>query len=180
MTKRYVFSTLLFAAMAAWAGAQPGTTKPRPDQMLQLVQRNQNLYKKLVGGSLTLAKMSSSPLARSESYDAVIRELEEEIKRAAQAGEAGRVAELTRHMTDVLEKGLTPNLQKARKLISEGSPDEKKLLDLRGLTQRMTGELGQEIAKSSVANSAKVKELLEALEAARQKVEKAVEPPAGQ
>ena|SRR5947209_696600 len=174
--RRYVFSTLLMAALAAWAGAQPGTTRtPEAREQLQLVQRNQNLYRKLTDGSLTLARKASSPLARSESYDAVIRALEEEIKAAAQAGDAGRVAELGGHLHRVVAEGLVPNLQKARKLVSEGSPDEERLFRLRGLTQRMTGEVGQEIAKSKAAGSAEVQKLLADLNAARGQVEKAVE-----
>jgi hypothetical protein len=75
----------------------------------------------------------------------------------------------------MLEKGLVPNLEKARKLASPGSNEELKLRNLRDLTNRMSGEVEKAIAASRIGKSAEVLAVLGALKANREQVEKKVE-----
>jgi hypothetical protein len=167
---RYVVSTVILMALAALLGAQDPRTGPNKDQRAALLQRNYGVAERLVDGSLQLAKTSSS-LERSASYDEIIRKLEEEIKQAAQAGDAERVAELTDHLSHLINKGLLPNLEKARHVISANSPDEESLFKLRDLARRMTIEIADTVAHSTVAGKPEVQAKLNDLRAAREQVE---------
>jgi hypothetical protein len=172
---RYVVSTAILMTLAALLGAQDPRTGPSARQRAELLQRNYGVAERLVDGSLALAKTSSS-LDRSTSYDEIIRTLEKEIKEAAQAGDAERVAELTDHLSRLMNEGLLPNLQKARQVISANSPDEKSLFDLRDLARRMTVEIADTVAHSTVADKPEVRAKLNDLRAAREQVEQKVEP----
>jgi len=171
---RYVVSTAILMALAALLGAQDPRTGPSARQRAALLQRNYGVAERLVDGSLALAKTSSS-LDRSTSYDAIIRNLEEEIKKAAQAGDAERVAELTDHLARLMNEGLLPNVEKARQVISANSPDEKSLFDLRDLARRMTDEIADTIAHSTVAGTPEVQTKLKDLRQAREQVERTTE-----
>jgi hypothetical protein len=167
---RYVVSTVILMALAALLGAQDPRTALERRQRAELLQRNFGVAAQLVDGSLALAKTSSS-LERSTSYDEIIRTLEKEIKDAARAGDAERVAELTGHLSHLMNQGLLPNLEKARRVISANSPDEKSLFDLRDLARRMTHEIADTVAHSSVADKPEVQAKLQDLRAAREQVE---------
>jgi len=171
---RYVVSTTILMALAAMLGAQDPRTGPNVQERAKLLQRNYGVAEQLVKSSLTLAKTSSS-LDRSTSYDEIIRTLEKEIKEAAQAGDAERVAELTDHLSRLMNEGLLPNLQKARQVISANSPDEKSLFDLRDLARRMTEEIADKLAHSAVGGKPEVQAKLKDLRAAREQVERTTE-----
>jgi hypothetical protein len=146
---------------------------PNDPERGALLQRNAGMAKKIVTGSLTLARPSSSALQRSTSYRDVILTLEEEIKTAAEAGDAERVVELTKHVTELMEKGLLPNLTKARSLISGGSPDEEKLFELRNFADRMTKDIDAAIkGRGDVSAKASVEAELKRLSSLRADVKK--------
>ena len=171
---RYVVSTVMLMALSALLGAQDPRAPLKASQRAELLQRNFGVAERLVDGSLQLAKTSSS-LERSTSYDDIIRSLEKEIKQAAQAGDAERVAELTGHLSRLVNEGLLPNLDKARRVISANSPDEKSLFDLRDLARRMTDDIDNSVAHSTVAGNSEVQMKLKDLRDAREQVERTTE-----
>jgi hypothetical protein len=161
---------ILCAGFAAWVGAQ----SPRrllPSEQIKLLQRNQALYRVAVKSSIeTTAQFD--PLERTRSSMILARELSGEIKSAAQNQDAARVAELGRLLAQLIDQGVTPNIQLARTRIPAGSEAERLLFQRRDEVLEILKPLEESVRTNMNSNNRDVAGMLRDLSAGREKLER--------
>ncbi|AWM39916.1 hypothetical protein GobsT_16970 [Gemmata obscuriglobus] len=128
---RWAYITAVFVALAAWAGAQGPGAAPAPlspaDQ-LRLLKANGTLIDNLVDHGVQLSR-ADTPEDRAQQCHKAARVLASAAQHAADRQEAERVAELTGLFHNVVRDALLPTLADGNRLVTPGSPSERKLLE---------------------------------------------------
>jgi hypothetical protein len=118
------FLPLLSIALAtAFVGAQ-GPKALMPQQRAELYKKNRPMIERLVEKTVESSRTPSNHLKRADSYYKVLFDFSKEIKAAREANDADRVAELTNHLTYLLDEGLAPTLGDARAQAEDGTSKE--------------------------------------------------------
>ncbi|HEX4608495.1 MAG TPA: hypothetical protein VH092_09840 [Urbifossiella sp.] len=125
---RPALTLAVLAALAAWAGAQGPA--PTAADRLRLHRANRTLLTDLVGGGVRLAG-ADNPVARAEACQQTARAVGLAVRRAAEARDADRVAELGDHRDALVRDGLVPVLEDATRTIPAASPDAARLRAVR-------------------------------------------------
>ncbi len=125
MTRRLLLS-LFFAGLTAITQAAH-SPPPDPEDEGARFRRNLALLEALVQSSVKQVQ-AVEPLPQAEACAEAARPFLTEIQAAAEQGDAARVAELGRHLQDLLERGVAANLRAARRQIPNGSAEEPRLL----------------------------------------------------
>lgn len=124
---RTALTAVVLASLAAWAGAQGPT--PAHDK-LRLLRANRTLLTDLVGSGVRLAA-ADQPVARAEACQQTARAVGLAVRRAAEANEADRVAELGGHFETLVLDGLVPALTDADAVVPRESPEGVRLRAVR-------------------------------------------------
>jgi hypothetical protein len=166
---RGLFTTAVFLALAAWAGAQ-GPAPLSTGDHLRLLRENHRLLGALVEHGVRLADADTA-LQRADAAHAAAQRLGEELRTAAGAGDADRVAEMSMHLDTLLGGALEPTIKDAREQIPSGSDEAKRL---RELYDRVVRELdatrGAVPAGGAVGDSAEAKSARGRLATARDRL----------
>lgn len=154
---RPVLTGCVLLVLAAWAGAQgPPLTV---DVQLRLLRENRTLLTDLVNQGVELSA-SDDLVTRTEMCERTVRTLGAAIKRAAEAQNADRVAELGDHLNVVVTEALIPNLDEATRMIDPRSPEAAKLKAVRSRTAGNLGDLRDALPTAGkVGDSDKVNDL---------------------
>jgi hypothetical protein len=170
--KRYLSLLLLMVGLAALASAdEPSSTPPDLGRVWQ-VQRNQNLVRELVGGSVQLAQAEGN-LERARCCNELARNLADEIRQAADDHDGDRAVELGRHLQDILQNGVAANLNKEREQIPQGSTREREMNAVRSQTGDIIKPLLGDLDQILKDNPAALKEVLRAVQEAHATVTEA-------
>jgi hypothetical protein len=126
--KRFPAVAVLAVLLSAWVGAQ-GPRVPSAAEQSKLLERNRSLYRAAIDGGLNLMVLDrrENELYRAQCYTQLAKQWAREIEQAASAKDADRVTELGQHLTQMVDQGVVPNLQSARKKYKSGSEAEKEL-----------------------------------------------------
>jgi hypothetical protein len=128
---RTALTTLVLAALAAWASGQTG---PPPGETagerMNQFARNRALVELLVTRGVDLAD-ADDPLVRARVCYVAAGEIGGRLREAVAAGDPVRVAELAEYLAAVARDGLIPTLWDARRAIPAGTHDEETLVQLR-------------------------------------------------
>ena len=133
---RHVLTLSATAVLVAVVGAQPPRAL-RPDERGKLYELNRPVIERLVDRTVASAKEPSDHLKRADSYFLVLQEFSRQIRAAKDKDDAGRVAELTGHVTALVDKGLAPTLVKAKHQVEGGSGQE----EFPGVRDRLVAQL---------------------------------------
>lgn len=140
--KRSLLTLAIFVALSAWASAgAENAGRPSAPEQARLLHRNRALLEALIDGGLKLAAEGTNPLDRAAGCQLLAVRLKDELRQTAPTGESHRAAELFRHLRTLLDNGLAPNLQAARKGIPAGSQDERRLIELRDQARQLCEQL---------------------------------------
>ncbi len=165
---------VVFAMLAAFAGAQ-GTKPPlTAAQQQQLFQRNRATVAALVDSSLEISR-SNDYVARARSYRKVAMQLQRDLDHAAGDSDATRIAELGSHLDTVLRQGLAPSLRAAHQQIGAGGTDRGNLLDIRDSSMELVDWLRTK-AKDKWADTPEVRSVINSLEQTRKDLNGSVGP----
>ena len=126
---RPALTAVVLASLAAWAGAQ-GPAPTTAAERLRLHRANRTLLTDLVGSGVRLAG-ADSPVARAEACQQTARAVGIAVRRAAEANDADRVAELGDHLDALVRDGLVPVLDDATRTVPAESPDAARLRAVR-------------------------------------------------
>jgi hypothetical protein len=167
---------LVAAALCAAAGAQgPTKTNLTAAQQHELFQRNRTMIVTLVDSSLEISNQSGDYIVRSRSYRKVVNGIHDELSRAAESGDAARVAELGKHFDTILRQGLAPSLKAADRQIGPEGTGRKDLQEIRDRTVELVNWL-QDKAKNKWADTPEVREVIESLERTKKELGNSVAP----
>jgi hypothetical protein len=171
---RHATVFLIFAVLAAFAGAQGERPALTASQQQQLFQKNRGMIQTLVDSSLKISQ-SGDYIERSRSYRKVVMQFQKELDQAAGDTDASRIAELGKHLDTVLRQGLAPSLREANRSIPAGGTGRDDLIDIRDKTVADVSWL-QNIARNKWADTPEVRAVIDALETAKKEVGAAVPP----
>jgi hypothetical protein len=161
--RRSLVTLVVFAALAAWAGAQGSSPPLDAATQEKLFKSNRILLENLVGHGIDLANAENS-LQRAEECRKTATTLANSLDYAATSEQdADRVIELAGLMRDVVRDGLVPNLNEAQAEIRVGDPRYAQLLKVRENATRDLDNLSKIPGDGKVGNSEKVKEAIAAL-----------------
>jgi hypothetical protein len=122
---------LVFLVLAAWAGAQsPGAPVLTAAKRLELHRANRTLLRDLIDSGVKLADAERMP-DRAEACQKTAHALGIALRKAAEARDTDRVAELGEHLTAVVRDGLVPILDEGTRTIPAESPDAVRLKAVR-------------------------------------------------
>ncbi|HJZ55540.1 MAG TPA: hypothetical protein VKE74_11300 [Gemmataceae bacterium] len=149
----------VFLALAAWAGAQGPSPALPADVRLRMLKENRLLLNDLVHQGIALSK-ADNPVSRAEECEKVVRTLGAAVRRAAEAENPDRVAELGEHLDVVVRDGLVPNLDEAAGMVAPESPEAKRLKEVRERAASGLDELQSALPTTGkVGENDKVKDL---------------------
>lgn len=127
---RHALSLVGAALLVAAVGAQGPKDVP-PAQRAELYKKNRAVIEQLVEKTVESARTPNDHVKRADTYYKVLFQFNTEIKKAKDANDADRAAELTGHLKTLLDQGLNPTLKDARKLVENGTGVEE-FLQVRG------------------------------------------------
>lgn len=162
--RRTLLTLIAFAALSAWVSAQVPAPLSAEIQVKQF-RNNQILIGNLVDHGVNLSK-ADNPFQRAEACQQTAQTLAYSLKRAAEAEDADRIAEFANLYGEVIRDGLVPNMEAAKKNITDpGSPDVGRLKQLNDRARDDLGSARSWIPTSGkVGDSDKVKAALAAME----------------
>jgi hypothetical protein len=166
---------VLAAALCTIAGAQGPKNSLTAAQQHELFQRNRSMIVSLVDSSVEISDVAGDYILRSRSYRKVVNQFHEELTRAAESGNAARVAELGKHFDTVLRQGLTPSLKAANRNIGPDGTGRKDLQEIRDRTLELVDWL-KDKAKNKWGDTPEVREVIESLERTKQELSTSVGP----
>lgn len=123
--RRSVLTLFASAALCAWVSAQGPPSLTAEIQVKQF-KANRDLIQNLVDHGINLSN-ADNPLQRAEACRQTARTLANSLERAADEGDAERVAEFATLFAQVVREGLVPNFNEAKKSIDPKSPDAERL-----------------------------------------------------
>jgi hypothetical protein len=160
--RRSLVTLVVFAALAAWAGAQGSTPPLDAATQVKLFKSNRILLGSLVGHGIDLANAENS-LKRAEECRKTATTLANSLGQAASDQDPDRVVELAGLMRDVVRDGVVPNLNEAQSEIRPGDPRYTQLLKERDNATRDLDNLTKLPTDGKVGSSQEVKEAIAAL-----------------
>jgi hypothetical protein len=120
--RRAMLTLIVFATLSVWAGAQ-NTAPLTAEIQVKQFKANRDLIQNLVDHGINLSN-ADSPLTRAEACRLTSLTLVNSLERAAGAEDAERVAEFGNLFGEIVRDGLVPNLEAAKKHITDDrSPD---------------------------------------------------------
>ena len=170
---RYIACAVVFVVCVTVVGAQGPSKKLTAAEQTKLFQRNRPMIQSLVDSSVNLSVNANDYLKRSKTYSEVLEKFHEEILNAAKQEDAGRVAELGKHLGAVIENGLTPNLQEASRQIPRNGTNWDKLKELQRQTTDTLESL-QSATQKKWPESPEVREMIQMLDKAKGTVNQSV------
>ncbi len=126
---RLATTAAIFLLLSAWAGAQGPAPLLASDQ-IRLLRTNRVLLGDLINHGVELGS-TDDPLQRASACQGAAHALGVALRRAAEANDPDRVAELGSHLEEVVREGLVPILDEATKTIPPHSPDAVRLKAIR-------------------------------------------------
>ncbi|WP_020468922.1 hypothetical protein [Zavarzinella formosa] len=117
---RHTLSLLLMVGMTAWVGGQTPTAL-KPQYRAQLYKQNRVVIERLVEKTVTSARTPNDHLKRADGYYKLLFQFNTEITQAIDRKDQARVNELTRHLQTLLDQGLAPTLEDARRQVEGGT-----------------------------------------------------------
>lgn len=127
--RRLVFTTFVLTMLSVWASGQSANSGPLAWEQLKLFESNRDLLEELVEHSVDLAN-ADTPVAKVRACHESTKALGRALRDAADRDDADRVAELGDHLTAVINHGLVPTIDDARKTVPVGTQAEKELFEL--------------------------------------------------
>ncbi|HKB04813.1 MAG TPA: hypothetical protein VKD90_21500 [Gemmataceae bacterium] len=118
---RQILSLTVVAAVTIAVGAQG----PEPRVRGMLYKMNRGVIERLVEQSVESSKTPNDHLKRADTYHKLLLDFNKQIASARTEGKTDRVAELTEHLTTLVEKGLAPTLDKAKRQVEGGSNQDE-------------------------------------------------------
>lgn len=115
--RRSALTLIVFAALSAWVSAQ-GPPPLTAEIQVKQFQANRLLIEDLVDHGIYLSNADDS-LSRAQACQRTARTLANSLERAADAGDAERVAEFAGLFSRVVREGLLPNLDEAKRSNSD-------------------------------------------------------------
>ena len=128
----------------------------------------------LVKGSIDVAAPNASGLRRASAYQPVVERLTAELHTAAINHDQARLAELTRHLNSLLERGMAPHLDAARVDTRPDTQDYRELTDLQRATYERLEAL--EAVTTPVSTGGAVRDEMERLRGLREQRVRGAEP----
>ncbi|MBY0514119.1 MAG: hypothetical protein K2P78_09440 [Gemmataceae bacterium] len=167
---RAACTLVVFLALAAWTGAQ-GPPPPLPvDVQLRMHRENRVLLNDMVRQGLALAE-KDDPVGRAEECERTVRALAAALRRAAEAQNADRAAELGDHLDAVVRDGLIPNIDEANRTVDPASPEYARLTAVRARAAGGLDELRTDLPTAGkVGDNGRVKDLRGKLDTYRDKI----------
>jgi hypothetical protein len=170
MTRRAGLTLATFLALAAWAGAQGPSPALPADVQLRMLRENRLLLNDLVERGVALSG-ADDPVSRAEECEKMVRSLGAALRRAADAQNPDRVAELGDHLEAVLRDGLIPNLDEATRVIDPHSPEWPRLQEVRKRAAGGLDEIRDALPTTGkVGENGKVKDLRGKLDGFKERV----------
>ena len=162
--RRSGVSLFVIAALCAWVSAQ-GPPPLTAEIQVKQFKANRTLIENLVDRNLELSS-ADDPLRRAEACQRTAGTLANYLQRAAGDGDSERVAEFAGLFSKVIREGLVPNLDAAKKSISDPkSPRAEDLTKVRtNARSDIDGVLKSIPTHGTVGDSDKVKTALRAIE----------------
>ena len=120
---RHILTLSVVAVLAAVVGGQsPRALQPK--ERAELFKKNQLIIEKLVEKTVESSHTPNDHLKRVSTYYEILHKFNVEIRQANTAGDKARVAELTAHLSQLLDKGLSPTLKQDRLQVENGTGAE--------------------------------------------------------
>ena len=157
--KRLTLTLAAFALLSVWADAQTAPAPVLAADRLRLLQANRDLLEDLLDRGLKL-DAASTQLDRADQCRLALGTLTDALNRATEepAVDADRVAELTDHLTELVQSGLAPTLAGARAKVQAASPGKEQLTRIEtAATTDLTAVQNQFLLDPRLARSAKLK-----------------------
>ena len=157
--KRLILTLAAGTLLTLWAGAQSSPPPVLAADRLRLLHANRGLLEDLLDRGLKLGD-ASGKLDRAEECRLALGTLTDALNRATEepAIDADRVAELTDHLTELVQSGLAPTLAEARAKVNIGSPGKEQLDRIvAAATTDLTAVQNQFLLDPRLARSAKLK-----------------------
>lgn len=121
--KKQALSLLLIAGLSTFVGGQsPSALKPQV--RAQLYKQNRVVIERLVEKTVLSARTPNDHLKRADGYYKLLYQFNMEISQARERKDQARVAELTNHLHTLLDQGLAPTLEDARRQVEGGTGAE--------------------------------------------------------
>ncbi len=127
--RRLVFTTFVLTLLSVWASGQSAPGGPLAGEQLKLFEGNRGLLEELVDRTVELAN-ADTPVAKVRACHESTKALGRALRDAADRDDADRVTELSDHLTAVINHGLVPTIDDARKTVPVGTQAEKELFEL--------------------------------------------------
>jgi hypothetical protein len=168
---RAALTLTVFLVLAAWSGAQGPSPALPVDVQLRLHRENRVLLNDLVRQGIALSEKDDA-VGRAEECEKTVRALGAALRRAAEAQNADRAAELGDHLEAVLRDGLIPNVEEAIRTVDPMSPELfARLKEVRGRAAGGLDELRDALPTTGkVGENGKVKDLRGKLDGYKEKV----------
>jgi hypothetical protein len=164
---RLATTARIFLLLSAWAGAQGPPPLPAADQ-IRLLRTNRVLLGDLINHGVELGS-TDDPLDRASACQGAAHALGVALRRAAEAQDSDRVAELGGLLEEVVREGLVPILEEAKKTIPPDSPDAIRLKSIRADAAGDLESVRSAIPGSSAASS-RVREVSTKLDGLRERL----------
>jgi hypothetical protein len=95
-----------------------------PGQRADAFKRNRTVVKNIVDTTVASALNPNDDLMRADGYYPLLLSFNQEIAKARDAKDGQRVLVLSKHLETLLDKGLSPTLEKARVQVAGGTNSE--------------------------------------------------------
>jgi len=115
---RHILSFTAVGFLAAAVGAQ-GPKALTAKQKADLFAKNRDVIEKVVTQTVDSSKSPNDPLKRANSYYPLLLQFNQEIN--FPGTDSARIQELSQHLVTLLDKGLTPTLEKAKLQVEGGT-----------------------------------------------------------
>lgn len=158
---RCLYLLVVFAGLAAWAGAQNPAPPLSPEDKLRLLRSNGTLLENLVRDGVAISA-ADTPEKRAEECRNAALALANEIQKAAADDDAERVAELAALFRDLVRDGLAPTISDGLRSVNPKSPAAAKLREVREWADRDMTAVRAAAAK--LADHPRVKDALKQLD----------------
>jgi hypothetical protein len=104
-------------------GQSPKALEPK--ERAELYKKNRVVIESLVEKTVASSRTPNDHVKRAETYYQVLLQFNKEIRAANSAGDKPRVDELTKHLSLLLDQGLSATLRQARLQVEGGSGEEE-------------------------------------------------------
>jgi len=156
---RLVLTVAVATLLTLWADAQTAPAPVLAADRLRLLHANRGLLEDLLDRGVKLGE-ASGKLDRADECRKALGTLTDALNRATEepAFDADRVAELTDHLTELVQSGLVPTLAEARARVRAGSPGAEQLAKIEtAATTDLTAVQNQFLLDPRLARSPKLK-----------------------